>query len=180
MSHKFGYKNFVYFTDVILSIFWFVLSIIIVARVNNGSIIDSDNINHGVPDADRSLSLGKAITILSWFQFIIWTFTTVLLAHIRSRKWTKKDRNKRITIVSGHYDQDAKMLNTPAIIKEIDELVRNPQTVQTTKETSSKIPVLELNLSLTENTTTLYSLDPVSTPSNLEDDLYSRALFDYK
>ncbi|GBB87444.1 hypothetical protein RclHR1_13900007 [Rhizophagus clarus] len=185
ISHRFGYKIYVYITDVILSLFWFVLSILIVARVNNGSIIDTNNINdqlyekinelptkEGIPSTDKLLSLGKAITVLSWIQFIFWTFTTIILAHVRSRKWTKKDRNKRINIVSGSYDQDAKMLNTPAIIKEIDDLVKNPQTVQTTKETSSKTPVLELNLSLTTSTT-LYSLDPVSSPPKHDDDLYT-------
>jgi hypothetical protein len=186
ISRKFGYKIIIYILDVILSIFWFVLSIIIVARINNGSIIDSNNITgqlnekiselqtkEGIPDTNKSLSLGKAITVLSWIQFIIWTFTTIILAHIRSRKWTKKDRNKRINIVSGSYDQDAKMLNTPAIIKEIEnELVKNPQNAQITKETSSKTPVLELNLSLTTNTT-LYSFDPSSSPPKNDEELYS-------
>ncbi|CAB4397860.1 hypothetical protein RhiirA1_407729 [Rhizophagus irregularis] len=186
ISRKFGYKIFIYLIDVILSIFWFVLSILIVARINNGSIIDPNNITiqlnekinelqikEGIPDTNKSLLLGKAITILSWIQFLTWTFTTIILAHIRSRKWTKKDRNKRINIVSGSYDQDAKMLTTPSIIKEIDELVKNPPNAQTTiEETSSKTPVLELNLSLTTNTT-LYLLDPVSSPPKNDDELFS-------
>lgn len=186
ISSKFGYKIFIYLIDVILSIFWFVLSILIVARINNGSIIDPNNITdqlyekinefqteEGIPDTNKSLTLGKAITILSWIQFLTWTFTTVILARIRSRKWTKKDRNKRINIVSGSYDQDAKMLTTPSIIKEIDELVKNPPNAQTTKEeTSSKTPVLELNLSLTTSTT-LYLLDPVSSPPKNDDELFS-------
>lgn len=174
ISRKFGYKIYVYITDVILSLLWFILSILIVTRINNGSIIDSNNITdqlQSIPNTDKS-SLGKAITVLSWIQFIFWTFTTIILAYVRSRKWTKKDRNKRINIVSGSYDQDAKMLNTPAIIKEIDELVKNPQNAQTTKETSSKTPVLELNLSLTTSTT-LYSLDPVSSPPKHDDELYT-------
>ncbi|EXX54803.1 hypothetical protein RirG_231240 [Rhizophagus irregularis DAOM 197198w] len=178
------YLGFIF--NVILSIFWFVLSILIVARINNGSIIDPNNITiqlnekinelqikEGIPDTNKSLLLGKAITILSWIQFLTWTFTTIILAHIRSRKWTKKDRNKRINIVSGSYDQDAKMLTTPSIIKEIDELVKNPPNAQTTiEETSSKTPVLELNLSLTTNTT-LYLLDPVSSPPKNDDELFS-------
>src|SRR5688500_11722134 len=35
ISRKFGFKIFIYLIDVILSIFWFVLSILIVARINN-------------------------------------------------------------------------------------------------------------------------------------------------
>jgi len=201
VSRRFGYTIVVYLADVFLSIFWFLLSIVIVARVNGGSVIDSKGISdqlsqeiidlqtnytseETIPDDDKSLSLGKAITALSWIQFITWTFTTIILAHIRSRKWSKKDQNKRITILSNSYDKDAKMLNTPVIMKEIDELVRNPQTAQPTKETSSKSPVLELDFQLSKNTTTTYSLDPASFTSNKqqgpEDDFYSAALYDYK
>ncbi|CAG8435779.1 13036_t:CDS:1 [Funneliformis mosseae] len=201
ISRKFGYKVFVYLTVTFLSIVWFIISIVILVRVNNGSIIDSKNMTdqlqeevhelqtdysseEAIPDTDNLLSFGKAITALGWVQFLCWTFVKVILAHIRSRKWTKKDRNKKITIISQYdqYDKDAKMLNTPAILKEIDELVRNPQIAHTTKDPSSKSPVVELNLQLTKNTTTTYSLDPASfTPTQSPDDyFYSRALYDYK
>ncbi|CAI2164936.1 20423_t:CDS:1 [Funneliformis geosporum] len=198
ISRKFGYKVFVYLTNTFLSIVWFLLSILIITRVNNGSIIDSKNITdqlqkeinelhteyaseEAIPDTDNLLSFGKAITAFGWIQFLGWTLITIILAHIRSRKWTKKDRNKKITIVS-QYDKDAQLLNTPAILKEIDELVRNPQIAHTTKDPSSKTPVMELNLQLTKNTTTTYSLDPASfTPTQSpEVDFYSRALYDYK
>lgn len=186
VTRKLGYTFFTLFADVLLAISWLVIAIYTASKATNGSFIDSkyvmtENIAHSLhelPEKDEWISksmaaaeLGCAILAFEWTCFFTWTMISILLFHVRSRRWInrKSEQNKRITICSSYGmessdEQDAKMLTTPKIIQKIDDLLKSPQLTKQSKRISSivkisnKPPVLELNPSINNSTTKTYSL----------------------
>ncbi|CAG8501326.1 5732_t:CDS:2 [Acaulospora colombiana] len=80
------------------------------------------------------------------------------------------DENRRITICSSYhndlnnFEQDAKMLTTPKIVKKIDDMLRNPQLVKQSKRSSvgsDARPITELDSPNIKITTTTYTLTNV-------------------
>ncbi|CAG8613571.1 23643_t:CDS:1 [Cetraspora pellucida] len=158
---KFNYTFYVLIIKIILTILWFIISIIIIAKSNNESVLD--------PNFVQDINLGCAIGVFIWINFVTWSISTILHFKIRSREcYNKRDINKKIIIHSTnysrnsfYYDQDAKVLTTPKIIKEIDEMIKNPETIQQSNQnsiTSEKQPIVEWDYSLSNTNTTTYTL----------------------
>ncbi|CAG8468337.1 4343_t:CDS:2 [Acaulospora morrowiae] len=152
VMRKFGYTLYIFFADLLLASLWLSNAIYISVKANSGSIIDSVNvITANVGSSVNSFSLdqqqqemasnlGRAILSFEWINFVLWSATTIILYHVRSRRWlNRNDDNRRITICSSYHvdlnsdDQDAKMLTTPKIIKKIDDMLKNPQSVKQSK-----------------------------------------------
>ncbi|CAG8537625.1 2658_t:CDS:1 [Dentiscutata erythropus] len=167
VTRRFGYTFHFLITKLILSILWFIIAIIIIVKANSGSILD--------PNFVVDIRLGCAIGVFIWINFVSWSVSTILHIRIRDNRGLKKNIDKRIIIESINYsrnsfcyDQDAKVLTTPKIIKEIDDLIKNPETTQNSNQNDQvfisdvddleKHPIAELDYSLSNTNTTTYTL----------------------
>ncbi|KAF0408018.1 hypothetical protein F8M41_008658 [Gigaspora margarita] len=164
VARKFGYTFCVLITKLILAILWFTISVIIIVKANSESILDSNFV--------FDIRLGCTIGVFIWINFVSWTVSTILHFKIQCNSGLKKKVDKRIIIQSNYsrnsfcYDQDAKVLTTPKIIKEIDDLIKNPETKNLNRNSlkSEKKPIAELDNSLSNTNTTTYTL--VNTSNN--------------
>ncbi|CAG8832179.1 15192_t:CDS:1, partial [Racocetra persica] len=157
---KFNYTFHVLISKIILTILWFIIAIIIIAKANNESIIDVNFV--------KDINLGRAIGVFIWINFVTWSISTILHLKMRSREnlTKKRDISKKIIIQSTnysrnsfYYDQDAKVLTTPKIIKEIDDMIKNPEMIlQQSNQNSEKQPIAELDYSISNTNTTTYTL----------------------
>ncbi|CAG8445873.1 3668_t:CDS:1 [Dentiscutata heterogama] len=167
VTRKFGYTFYFLITKLILSILWFIIAILIIVRANNGSILD--------PNFVVDIGFGCAIGVFIWINFVSWSISTILHIRIRDNRGLRKNIDKRIIIQSTNYsrnsfcyDQDAKVLTTPKIIKEIDDLIKNPETIQNSNRNDQtsisdvdnieKQPIAELDYSHSNTNTTTYTL----------------------
>ncbi|CAG8741632.1 hypothetical protein C2G38_2054561 [Gigaspora rosea] len=165
VARKFGYTFYVLIINLILAILWFTISVIIIVKANSKSILDANFV--------FDIRLGCTIGVFIWINFVFWTVSTILHFKVQCNSSLKKKVDKRIIIQSTNYsrnsfcyDQDAKVLTTPKIIKEIDDLIKNPETKNLNRNSlkSEKKTITELDNSLSNTNTTTYTL--VNTSNN--------------
>ncbi|RHZ49982.1 hypothetical protein Glove_508g35 [Diversispora epigaea] len=208
ITRRFGYSIFILFMDIVLTLSWLTIAIYTTAKATNGSFIDSNHImkinissnfqekgGEWVTKRAVASKLGYSILALEWITFTTWTILSIILFHVRSRRWINKksEQNKRITICSSYNDpldeDDAKMLTTPKIKQKIDDLLKNPETTKQSNRistivksnNSNKKPIVEMNSNINSSTTKTYSLTNSSTFSpaeNVTRDYYTIALND--